>query len=88
MITWGRIIWPIGLAGAALYFLAFELTALFTNPANTLSDFTWYEFGLKQLKGMPVHYTLAWVLSLVAWWLFVGVITWHIWFTAHPVTGK
>lgn len=84
-ITWGKEYWTTGLLAAAVYFLAGEITALFTNVANTLSDYSRYELGIPsvQVPGASVHYTLAWSLSLVAWWLFVGVITWHIWFQVN-----
>jgi hypothetical protein len=85
MITWGREYWTWFLLNVSLQFLVAEIYALFTNAANTLSDYSRYELGLRLLPGQPVHHTLAWTLSLVAWWLFVGVITWHIWFVTNAI---
>lgn len=84
-ITWGKEYWTCGLLGAAVYFLAGEITALFTNVANTLSDYSRYELGIPnvQIPGATIHYTVAWYLSLIAWCLFFAVITRHIWFQVN-----
>ena len=44
--TWGSVYWPWYLITASAAFLAAEVFALFTNSANTLSDFSWYELGI------------------------------------------
>lgn len=76
---WGNWYWPRGLVAVSLAFLVPELTALFTNPQNTLSYYCWRELHVGSLYGNGVH-TLAWWLSITAWALFVVVITGHIWF--------
>jgi hypothetical protein len=75
--TWGSDYWPWFLLGAGLAFLIPEVIAFFTNSANTLSDFSWYELGI---SGRINHHTVYWWVSLAAWWVFVGVISAHIWF--------
>jgi len=76
---WGNWYWPRGLTVASVAFLLPELYALFTNPANTLSDYCWRELHVTAAWGNGVH-SLAWWFSLVAWLLFTIVITAHIWF--------
>ena len=77
--TWGRLYWPLALAATSLLFFPAELTALFTNSVNTLSDYSWYELHVS--PGFTVH-TIAWYASFISWLLFVAVITGHIWFRA------
>ena len=84
VMTWGREYWTWFLLTVSAGFGVPELIALATNPANTLSDYSRSEMGLTVVAGQPVHHTLAWAGSLIAWWLFVGVITWHLWFVANP----
>jgi hypothetical protein len=54
-----------------------EVTALFTNVANTLSDYSWAELDVTRWN-LPVH-TIAWYASLIVWLVFVIAITAHIW---------
>lgn len=76
LVTWGRYYWPYFLIlGSALFGIP-ELIALFTNNANTLSDYARYELNVA--PHITVH-TLAWYVSLCAWVLFFVVITAHIW---------
>ena len=77
--TWGLIYWPIGMVIVSLIFLPAELYALFTNSANTLSDYSWHELGIDKAVHVSYH-TLAWYLSIISWALFVIIITGHIWF--------
>ena len=78
MITWGREYWPAFLTVTSLSFAIPELIALFTNVKNTLSDYSWAELGIVN-NHIPVH-SVAWIISLTAWVLFVFIITAHIWF--------
>ena len=75
---WGIIYWPKYLIVASLFFLIPEIIALFTNTANTLSAYCWNELRVGLAFGHGEH-TLAWWVSLVAWSLFVIIITGHIW---------
>lgn len=76
MITWGRIYWPIMLlVVSVIEFGIPEFIAIITNPANTLSDYSWDEL---HVGSFPVH-TLAWYVSLIIWLSFVVIITMHIW---------
>ena len=79
-ITWGLWYWPAGLIAVSLLFVPAELFALATNSLNTLSDYSYYELGMQTALGrFALHHTVAWWASLVAWLLFVVVITGHIW---------
>lgn len=78
-ITWGLYYWPIGLLVVSTMFVAPEMFALFTNPANTLSTYSQWELGLFTPTGVSIH-TLGWWASIFAWVFFVIVITQHIWF--------
>jgi hypothetical protein len=80
---WGNYYWPRGLAVVSVAFLIPELYALFTNPANTLSDYCWRELNVSASWGHGAH-SVAWWLSLAAWLLFTVVITLHIWFRLRP----
>lgn len=82
-MTWGREYWTWFLSNVSLQFLIAEIIALFTNVKNTLSEYSRTQLGLVLVPNQPLHHTLAWTLSLIAWWLFVGVITWHIWFVVQ-----
>ena len=75
-ITWGLRYWSIALIVAALAFLGPELYALATNYHNTLSDYARHELNL---DAHLTYHTVAWWLTLVAWGVFVVVITLHIW---------
>ena len=76
--TWGLLYWPLFLVAVSALFAGPELFALFTNHANTLSDFSRYEIGI---TGRTVHPGVpAWWISQTAWLLFVVVITGHIWY--------
>lgn len=76
VITWGKYYWPYFFILVSVIFLVPELIALFSNPANTLSDYSWQEL---HVTGYVRIHTLAWWLSLIGWLLFVVVITAHIW---------
>lgn len=76
--SWGNVYWPAGLAIVSLIFTPAELFALITNPANTLSDYCWRELGVTRAFELSAH-GVAWWASLIAWLLFVVVITGHIW---------
>lgn len=77
-MMWGYYYWPYYLTVASLLFLGPELIALFTNPADTLSDYCWHELGVQRAFMMSPH-TVAWYCSLAGWLLFVVVISLHIW---------
>lgn len=81
MPTWGLVYWPVGLTALSLLFLPAELIALFTNPANTLSDYCWHELNVTRAFTFDAH-GVAWWASFASWLLFVIVITMHIWFRA------
>jgi hypothetical protein len=76
-MTWGKLYWPFFLILTSALFLGPELIALFTNWHNTLSQYSWAELNVS--PRIPVH-TIAWWISVMAWALFVVVITAHIWF--------
>jgi hypothetical protein len=76
-MTWGRYYWPFFLVLVSLLFLGPELIALFTNAANTLSEYAWAELNVS--PRIPVH-TIAWWVSLLAFILAVFVLVAHIWF--------
>jgi dolichyl-phosphate-mannose--protein O-mannosyl transferase len=76
MITWGKYYWPIALIVVSVAMFGIpELIALFTNQANTLSQYSWDEL---HVSGIAVH-NVAWLVSLIVWLVFVVVITLHIW---------
>jgi hypothetical protein len=75
--TWGLWYWPAFLIVTSLAFLPAEVTALFTNSVNTLSDYSWFELSVDPHL---TRHTIAWAFSLIVWLLFVTVITGHIWF--------
>jgi hypothetical protein len=77
-VMWGNWYWPAGLCVLSALFVPPELFALLTNPANTLSDYCWRELGVSRAMEISAH-GAAWWASLVAWLLFVAVITAHIW---------
>lgn len=79
-ITWGLPYWTGFLITVSIGFLVAEFIALFTNVWNTLSYFAWYEMGI---SGTISPHTPAWWASLIAWCVFVVVITAHIWFVVH-----
>lgn len=83
-MTWGRIYWSVALVVVSVMFLVPEVYALFTNMANTLSEYARSEIGLTYRPNFAVHHGWAWIFSLCAWWVFVGIITWHIWFNVNP----
>lgn len=74
-MTWGRLYWPFFIIVTSALFLGPELIATFTNRANTLSEYAWAEL---RVSGLAIH-DIAWYISIVAWLLFVVVITAHIW---------
>jgi hypothetical protein len=81
MELWGNTYWPVGLTLVAVMFLVPESYALFTNSANTLSDYCWRELGVNIAFGHGRH-TIAWWSSLAAWLMFTVIITIHIWWRA------
>lgn len=81
--TWGNYYWPYFLILTSATFGIPELIALFTNVANTLSDYSRLQLHVGTAFAGQVH-TLAWWGSLAAWLLFAVVITVHIWFVRFP----
>jgi hypothetical protein len=80
-MTWAREYWPIALAVAILGLFGIpETIALFTNWSNTLSDWSRYELGITNLRQPFDKHTLVWVITMFAWVLLVGWVTYHIWF--------
>jgi hypothetical protein len=75
-MTWGRVWWPVYLIIVSAAFLGPEIYALVSNWRNTLSQYTWHELNVS--PHVNTH-TVAWTVSLVAWLMFVVVITAHIW---------
>lgn len=73
---WGKYYWPLFLIITSGLFLGPELLALATNSGNTLSEYSWNELGV---RGFAHVHTMAWWFSLIAWLMFVVVITVHIW---------
>lgn len=81
--TWGNYYWPFFLVVVSLLFIVPELIALFTNAANTLSDYSWRELTVH--NGLHINqHTAAWWLSLIAWGLAVVVLSLHIWWKSVP----
>lgn len=78
MGDWGNWYWPVGLSVAALAFLGPELYAVVTNVRNTLSYYCWHELHIDVAVSSGIH-SFAWWNSLLAWLLFVVIITAHIW---------
>ena len=78
-MTWGLVYWPFAIIIVAAVFLPAEFYALFTNPANTLSDYCWRQLNVSLVFGHGAH-TLAWWLSIIMWGIFVVLITLHIWY--------
>jgi len=78
---WGSTYWPIGLIAASVAFLVPELYALATDANNTLSDYCWRELHVTRAFELSAH-GAAWWFSLIAWGVFVVVITMHIWYRA------
>lgn len=84
-MTWGSHYWPVFLIVSAVWLLIGfgvpELIALFTDVKNhvdnTLSHYSQHELGL---TAQFTRHTVAWYLSLAAWFLVTTVLTWHIWF--------
>lgn len=76
MITWGKYYWPVALLFTSVAMFGIpELIALFTNHANTLSEYAWDEL---RVGSIPLH-TIAWYVSLAVWLLAVVILTLHIW---------
>lgn len=75
--TWGLVYWPLYIIAAIAAFAGPELVAFFTNHANTLSDFSWYELGI---GGRYDPRTWVWWVSLAGFLAIVGLLTAHIWF--------
>lgn len=78
MVLWGNYYWPYWMTLTSLTFLVPELIALFTNVANTLSDYARSQLHVGRALEANIH-SLAWYSSLVTWLAFVIVITLHIW---------
>lgn len=84
-MTWGTHYWPVFLIISAVWILLGfgipELIALFTEVKNhvdnTLSHYSQYELGL---TSQFTRHTVAWYLSLTAWFFITTILTWHIWF--------
>ena len=81
--SWGNYYWPFFLVLVSALFGVPELIALFTNVANTLSDYARLQLHVGTAFTGQVH-TVAWWASLAAWLLFAVVITVHIWFVRFP----
>lgn len=81
--SWGQFYWPYFLILVSTLFGVPELIALFTNVANTLSDYSRLQLHVGAAFAGQVH-TIAWWASLIAWLLFAVVITVHIWFIRFP----
>lgn len=79
MKLWGNVYWPAGLIAASVAFIIPELYALFTDANNTLSDYCWRELHVTRALEISGH-GAAWWCSFLAWLLFVGLITVHIWY--------
>jgi hypothetical protein len=77
--TWGNDVWPWFLIVVTLTFIGFEGYALFTNTANTLSDYIWRELHVRPLEPFNRH-NAAWLLTqgvyvTIAFWLWL-----HLWY--------
>lgn len=79
-MTWGRLYWPYFLIVTSLAFMGPEIFALATNAKNTLSDYAWYELGVKAPTESFSAHSAAWLLSLGMWLVVAIWLTYHIWF--------
>jgi hypothetical protein len=77
--VWGVIYWPIYLTVAAVAFLVPEVYGLFTNAANTLSEYCWNQLGVTVAFGHGAH-TFAWWASQSAFILAAVILVLHIWY--------
>ena len=85
MITWGKDYWPVFLIISSVWVLAGfgipELIAVFAGVSshldNTLSNYSHVELNV---SAQMTKHTVAWWASMITWWLFVSVVTAHIWF--------
>jgi hypothetical protein len=77
--TWGNQVWPWFLIVVTVAFLSFELYALFTNTANTLSDYAWRELHLSTARQRLVH-NAAWFLTQGAYLVTIAWLWQHIWY--------
>ena len=78
-ISWGLVYWPFAMVIMSAVFLPAEIWALFTNPANTLSEYCWHELNVTRALEISGH-GVAWWASIVMWGFFVVAITLHIWY--------
>lgn len=78
-MTWGNTYWPIFLVIVSALFLVPESIGIFTNSANTLSDYCWRELNVTMVFGSGKH-TVAWWLSQIAWYMAVIILSLHIWY--------
>lgn len=76
---WGYYYWPSWLSVVSLTFLPAELFALFTNHANTLSDYAWHELNVTKALTFSMH-GIAWWSSLISVTLVFVILVFHIWF--------
>lgn len=77
--TWGHAYWTVFLLVTSALLIPAELYAVVTRPANTLSDFSWYELGVYPGEKFFAH-NAAWFLSqgvflVLTLWLWA-----HIWY--------
>lgn len=79
MITWGSWYWPTAIIACLAIVFGPELYALFTNHANLLSDWIWNVLHVPR-RGQPIMHTVAWYLTLIAFWGTALELTLHFWF--------
>lgn len=77
--TWGNTVWPIWLGIAVSVFLGFEIYALRTNSANTLSAWVWR--GLKiSSNESPFQWNATDYLVFGVWVVLFTWLTFHFFF--------
>jgi hypothetical protein len=75
--TWGLLYWPAFIYTVTILWGVPEAYAFFTNHRNTLSDFAWYELGIKGSYG---PHSVSWWASLILVLAIGATLIGHIWF--------
>jgi len=78
--TWGNTVWPVWLGGLVIgIFLVFEIYALKTNSANTLSAWVWRTLQISRNE-TPAEWGASDYLTFGAWVVLVTWLTFHFFF--------
>jgi hypothetical protein len=77
--TWGNTVWPIWLGVAVTVFLGFEIWALKTNAANTLSAWVWRSLQISRNQS-PLQWGASDYLTFGVWLVLFTWLTFHFFF--------